>query len=138
MKDNYESDWGSPEIPPEDCSDDEVWNYALSFKGYTWTNDMFKEGRLEAIQHEDETKHLASYDKDWRNWEDGGVMLTVSVAAGKHADDCSIEELRTALFMEQRGTRNSANWANDDTAEEAEWSKTGYARDLMEAIREKL
>ncbi|KKN37360.1 hypothetical protein LCGC14_0764210 [marine sediment metagenome] len=138
MKENYESNWGSPKLPPEDCSDNEIWDYALSFSGYTWTIDMHKEEKLIPILSEESVEFLDKHGGDWRVWDDkhgSAVLLTGCIASGRDEEDCSIEELRAALFMEQRSTRNSANWAKD---EESEWSKTGYARELIGAIRKKI
>lgn len=141
MKDNYElktCDGRFVELPNKDCSDNDVWEYALSFSGYTWTIDMHKEGQLIPILSQESIEFLDKHDGNWRDPDSASaVLLTSCIGSGRSADECSIEELRTSLWMEQRATRNSANWAHGDGAEEAEWAKTSYARELIEEIRKK-
>jgi hypothetical protein len=131
MKDNYESTtFGSHGIPPEDCSDGEVWQYAISFKGYSWTLDMHKEGKLEPILSEESIEFLDKNGGNWRDATEGmAVMLASCVGSGRDINEASIEELRTALFMEQR----SNHWTNDDSS----YDYTEYARGLIEEIRKK-
>lgn len=127
-------------VPGEDATEDEVWRYALSFKGYTWATDMRNAGKLEEILTQDERDFLdqhysKSYTTDWRdpNGTEGAVMLLGCVGCGKEADDCSVDEIRAILFMEQRAQRYHAQWDEND---EENW-QVGHARDMISAIREK-
>ena len=45
-------------IPAEDCSDGDVWGYAISFRGYSWTMDMHKEGKIEPLLSEESIDFL--------------------------------------------------------------------------------
>ncbi len=93
-----------------------------------------KEGKLVPILSKESIEWLDQYIDGWMDIEKSGPALAGSVASGKVAEDCSIEELRTALFMEQRSTRNSAIWAED---ENTIWSETRYAREIIKEIRDK-
>lgn len=127
MKESYESEtWPFEGIPAEDASDSDVWAYALSFQGYTWTVDMHKEGNLEPLFSEESIEFLDKNGGDWRENIDG-VMLASCVASGR--EEASVEELRTALFMEHR----SNHWTNDDSS----WDHTEYARFLIDEIRKR-
>lgn len=125
----YES--GSCEIPSPDAPESEVWRYALSFKGYQWVFDKYKNCEFKNFVHPDQYKSLDNMIPGWENGEGepSAVLLISFVGSGRDVKDVSIEELRAVLFFEQRGNR----WHQDWPSESLE-----YARDLIEAIREKL
>ena len=124
MKKYYEPYGIKP--PKKDATNDEIWTYAQTFKGYSWTTDMMEGGKIDSLLSEESIKWLDLHAKGWRDG-DSIVPIACCIASGKHTDDCSIEELRVGLYCEAR----AKHWANDDSV----YDDTVYARVIVDAIR---
>ena len=138
MKNSYESkEHPFKDVPKENASDSEVWNYSLSFNAYTWVEDMHAEKKLKPLLLQEEIDFLnTNHGSNWENEEVNSVMLAGCIGAGKSVEELSVEELRTVLFMENR----AFHWANWDEEEEKEYypSTLETMRDIIEEIRKKL
>lgn len=129
----YNSAGRPPDIPAPDDSENKIWQYALSFKGYTWVVDKFNNCKFEELISRENADFLDTHiypNDNWRNGEGEpcGPALLSCIGGDKNIEDVSIEELRAILFWEQRGNRWHDDWPN---------SSLEFARDIIEAIIEK-
>ena len=121
------------DIPDKDASEHEVWQYALSFCGYSWVEDKFKNCELEELISQDNMDFLDTHiypNDDWRNGKGKlcSPALLSCIGGGRTVEEVSIEELRAILFFEQRGNRWHDDWS-DHSLE--------FARELIECIKDK-